>query len=390
MPRGLAVCVRPLAERLADQRFVICLLTVTPITGLAGGRLRSAGASKHSVGAAAVPPEPSALLPWMHEHIPGFRGPLAVQSLTGGQSNPTFKLTAVSGSYVLRRKPFGNLLPSAHAVEREYRVIRALQGSAVPVPAVHGLCEDSTVVGSPFYVMDFVPGRIFWNQLLPGVPRLERAQLFDAMNGTIAALHAIDPAACGLEDFGRPTGYLERQIARWTKQYHASVLEPVEEMDRLAEWLGRNLPQEVGGRIVHGDFKIDNLIFHSTEPRVVAVLDWELSTIGDALADFAFHAMAWRLAPDLFRGWAGLDLRALGIPSESEYVREYARRLGRPDVPHWRFYLVFSMFRLAAILLGIAKRADNGTAADRDAAAVGSKGRPVAQAAWRLAKSTDP
>ena len=349
--------------------------------------MRHMAASETCAGGVAVLPDPSMLLPWMREHVRGFRGPLEVQILTGGQSNPTFKLIAGSGDYVLRRKPLGTLLPSAHAVEREYRVMHALSGSAVPVPAVHGLCADPTLVGSPFYVMDFVHGRIFRNQLMPGMPRAERAAAFDAMNTIIAALHKINPVSRGLEDFGRPAQYLERQIARWTKQYRASVSQSITEMDQLTEWLTLNLPEERAPRIVHGDFKVDNLIFHPTEPRVVAVLDWELSTLGDPLADFAFHAMAWRLEPDLFRGWGGVDLEALGIPTEAEYRSAYARRTGLEDVDHWRFYLVFSMFRLAAILLGVARRAADGTASDRDAAVVGRQGLPVAQAAWKLANS---
>ena len=329
-------------------------------------------------------PDPAALTPWLEAHIPGFRGPLSVAPLRGGQSNPTFRLATPEAAYVLRRKPFGALLPSAHAVEREYRVLQALRRSAVPVPVVHGLCEDASIVGTPFYVMDFVVGRIFEDSRMPGLSASERGGLFDAMNGVIAALHSIEPAAVGLEDFGRAGNYIERQVARWTSQYRASVTDPIDEMERIIEWLPRHLPPEQGARIVHGDYKVDNIVFHPTERRVVALLDWELATIGDPLADFAFHLMAWHLEPDLFRGWAGEDLGALGIPGERAYADAYARRTGVTVATDWRFYLVFSMFRLAAILQGIAKRAESGNAADRDAAHVGAKARPVAQKAWQL------
>ncbi len=332
-------------------------------------------------------PDPAALEPWFNEYVAGFHGPLTIERLHGGQSNPTFRLTAPGAAYVLRRKPFGNLLPSAHAVEREYRVMSALRGSAVPVPGVHGLCEDSSIVGTPFFVMDYVAGRIFEDSRMPSVARPERSALFDAMNAVIAALHTIDPASVGLEDFGRPGNYIERQVGRWTKQYRASATEPIEEMERIVEWLPQHLPPEHGGRIVHGDYKVDNILFHPTEARVVALLDWELSTIGDPLADFAFHLMAWHLEPTLFRGWAGEDFAALGIPSERNYAEIYARRTGIGAATDWRFYLVFSMFRLAAILQGITKRAESGNAADAHAADVGRQARPVAQKAWGIANS---
>jgi aminoglycoside phosphotransferase (APT) family kinase protein len=335
-------------------------------------------------------PDPAVLTAWMQEHVVGFAGPLRVDPLSGGQSNPTFKVSARSGQYVLRRKPLGTILPSAHAVEREYRVMHALRVTAVPVPKMHALCEDASIVGSAFYVMAFVPGRIFMSALDPSLEPTERRALFAAMNQTLAELHSIEPASLGLEDFGRPSNYLQRQIGRWTKQYRASVTEPIPAMDQLIDWLPTYMPEERSARIVHGDFKIDNLIFHPTEPRVLAVLDWELATLGDPLADFAYHGMAWHLEPDLFRGWAGENLAALGIPSEEDYVQAYAAWTGLTEVPHWRFYLVFSMFRLAAILQGIAKRATDGTAADHDAASVGRQARPVAERAWQLASSQAP
>jgi aminoglycoside phosphotransferase (APT) family kinase protein len=330
-------------------------------------------------------PDAATLTGWLEGRVQGFAGPLTVSPLRGGQSNPTFLLATPAAQYVLRRKPFGELLPSAHAVEREFRVMNALRGSAVPVPPVHVLCEDPALIGAPFYVMDFVRGRIFEDSRMPGLAASERAGLFDAMNTVIAALHVIDPASVGLADFGRAGRYIERQVARWTKQYRASITEPIDAMERIIEWLPQHLPPDSGGRIVHGDYKVDNIIFHPTEQRILALLDWELATIGDPLADFAFHLMAWHLEQSLFRGWAGEDLAALGIPSERSYAAAYAARTGLVVATDWRFYLVFSMFRLAAILQGISKRAVTGNAADAHAAEVGRQARPVAEHAWRIA-----
>ena len=324
---------------------------------------------------------------WMRGHIDGFRGPLAAEQFEGGQSNPTFKLLSGAGCYVLRRKPAGQLLPSAHAVDREYRVMRALSGTAVPVPEVYALCEDDSVIGSAFYVMEFVDGRIFWDPRLPGCSTAERRAMFQSMNTVIAALHSVDYVKLGLAEFGRPGNYMARQVARWSRQYQASETAKQPAMDRLIEWLPRHLPPEGEARIVHGDYRIDNLIFHATEPRVIGVLDWELSTIGDPLADFAYHAMAWRVTPELFRGLAGVDLAALGIPSEDEYVAAYGARTGRGRTPDWEFYMVYSLFRLAAIMQGIAKRAIDGTAASREADELGRLARPVGEQAWALARS---
>lgn len=331
-------------------------------------------------------PDPVALEPWLLACVPGYAGPLRVEQLSGGQSNPSFRLSTAGAQYVLRRKPFGPLLPSAHAVEREYRVLRALQGTGVPVPRVHGLCEDTGIIGAAFYVMDYVEGRIFADSRMPGLTAHRRAGLFDAMNAVIAALHSLDPVALGLADFGRAGNYVERQTARWMKQYRASITDPFEEMDRLLEWLLARLPADQGGRIVHGDYKVDNLIFHAREPRVLAVLDWELATIGDARADFGYHLMAWHLEQDLFRGWAGENLELLGIPCERAYAEAYARRTGDTTPTDWRYFIVFSMFRLAAILQGIARRAVQGNAADQDAARVGAQARPVAVRAWQIAQ----
>jgi aminoglycoside phosphotransferase (APT) family kinase protein len=326
---------------------------------------------------------------WLRGHVEGFRGPLAAADrFAGGQSNPTYRLAAASGNYVLRRKPPGPLLPSAHAVDREFRVMRALADTPVPVPRVFALCEDDGVIGSAFYVMEHLDGRIFWDQRLPEVASAaDRAAMFDSMNKVIADLHRVDYAAVGLGEFGRPGNYMGRQIARWSRQYRASETGTIIAMDRLIGWLPEHLPPEGPPAIVHGDYRMDNLIFHQNEPRVIGVLDWELSTIGDPLADFAYHVMTWRVTPELFRGLAGVDFAALGIPDEAAYVAAYCRRSGRETISGWEFYLVYSLFRIAAILQGIAKRAIDGTAASADAAAQGRLARPLAEQAWVLAES---
>jgi aminoglycoside phosphotransferase (APT) family kinase protein len=322
---------------------------------------------------------------WMATHVPGYRGPLAASPLAGGQSNPTFRLTAASGEYVLRRKPAGTLLPSAHAVDREYRVLKALGGTDVPVPKVFALCEDDAVIGGMFYVMAFMPGRVVFDPRLPGMTPAERGAIFDSMNHCIARLHRIDPRSVGLADFGRPSNYMQRQFSRWTKQYRLSETETISAMDALIAWLEKRLPEATETRIVHGDLRLDNMLLHPTEPRVVAVLDWELSTLGDPLSDFGNNVLAWRMEPDLFRGLAGEDLAALGIPSESDYVAAYHRRVEKPVAADWDIYLVFNLFRLAAIIQGIARRARDGTAADEGAAALGRKARPIAERGWEIA-----
>ena len=324
---------------------------------------------------------------WLRRHLDGYRGPLAAERFAGGQSNPSYKLTTGAGPYVLRRKPPGPLLPSAHAVDREFRVMRALADTAVPVPRVHALCEDDAVIGSAFYVMEYLDGRIFWEQRLPELAPAERTAIFDSMNAVIAALHSVDYAAVGLGDFGRPGNYLARQVARWSRQYRASETEPIAAMDRLIDWLPAHLPPDGAAAIVHGDYRMDNLVFHPVEPRVIGVLEWELSTIGDPLADFAFHAMTWRVTPELFRGLAGIDFAAAGIPDEAAYLAAYCHRTGRGAIADWDFYMVYSLFRIAAILQGIAKRAIDGTAASHEAGEVGRIARPLAEQAWALAAS---
>jgi aminoglycoside phosphotransferase (APT) family kinase protein len=320
---------------------------------------------------------------WMRAHVDGYRGPVAVEQFGGGQSNPTYRLTAPSGRYVLRRKPPGKLLASAHAVDREYRVITALGKTGFPVPRTFGLCEDDGVIGTAFYVMDCVDGRILWNQQLPELAPTERGAIFDEMNAVMARLHQVDYQAIGLETYGRPGNYLARQIDRWSKQYRLSETERIEAMDNLIEWLPKNIPDEGATSIVHGDYRMDNMIFHPTEPRVLAVIDWELSTLGNPLADFAYHMMYWRLDPEVFRGLAGADFAAQGIPSEAEYLAAYCRRTGRETIAHWDTYIAYNMFRLAAILQGIMKRFLDGTAASKKAEDSGRRTRAVAEAGWR-------
>jgi aminoglycoside phosphotransferase (APT) family kinase protein len=317
---------------------------------------------------------------WLTANIADYRGPLSIEQFTGGQSNPTFRLTTPERHYVLRRKPAGPLLKSAHAVDREYRVMTALHGTGFPVPRTFALCLDESVIGSAFYVMDYVEGRLFWDPTLPGLPRAERAAIYDAMNATVARLHGIDPAAIGLADYGRPGNYFARQLDRWTRQYRASETEPIAAMDRLIEWLPANIPPGDETAIVHGDMRLDNMIFHPSAPRVIAVIDWELSTLGHPLGDFAYQLMAWRLDPETFRGLVGSELDALGVPDEAAYVAAYGARTGRAGIAHLDYYLAYNMFRLAAILQGIAKRALDGTASSADAHTTGARARRVATA----------
>lgn len=324
---------------------------------------------------------------WMRDRLGALRGPLEVAQFQGGQSNPTYRVDAGGRPYILRRKPPGKLLPSAHAVDREYRILTALAGSDVPVPRTYGLCEDEAVIGTPFYLMEYVEGRILWDPAMPGMTPGERAAHYDELNRVIAALHAVDWRARGLEGYGREGRYVERQVARWSKQYLAAIaVQRIPAMDRLIEWLPRHLPPEGETRIVHGDYRLDNAIFHPAEPRILAVLDWELSTLGDPLSDFAYNVMAWRLAPDVFRGIQGLDLAALGIPDEAQYVAAYCRRTARAGIPDLEVYLVFNLFRIAAILHGVLARAVQGNAASRDALDMGGRAERIAAIAWDLAQ----
>jgi aminoglycoside phosphotransferase (APT) family kinase protein len=337
-----------------------------------------------------------ALQAYLRAHLPGFEGPLSVEQFKGGQSNPTFKLVTPTQAYVMRSKPgpVSKLLPSAHAIEREFRVMRALANTDVPVARMHLLCEDESLIGRAFYVMEHVDGRVLWDQSLPALDKPQRGAIYDEMNRVIAALHRVDPKAIGLADYGKPGNYFERQIARWSRQYQASITQPIDAMDRLIEWLPAHIPagarDETQVTVVHGDFRLDNLIFHPSEPRVLAVLDWELSTLGHPLADFSYHCMAWHIPHTMGRGIGGLDAAALGIPSEAEYVRLYCERTQRSDAvalaADWNFYLAYNLFRIAAILQGIAKRVEDGTAASAQAREAGAGARPLAQLGWAFAR----
>ena len=339
-------------------------------------------------GTTAVRPEhridQASLEAWMQANVDGYLGPLTIDQFKGGQSNPTYRLQTPGRNYVLRRKPPGVLLKGAHAVEREARVMSALSTIGFPVPRIHGLCTDDGVIGSWFFVMDMVEGRVFWDASFTDVPRDERRQYMDAMNATLATLHQVDYAAIGLENYGKPGGYVRRQIERWSKQYLEDELAGhYPAMDKLVEWLPQHLPSTEAVTITHGDFRADNMIFHPAKPEVLAVLDWELSTLGDPLADFAYHAMMFRMPPDILGGIAGLDLQAAGLPDESAYVQAYCQRTGRSGIPDLDFYVVFNMFRFAAILHGIKGRVLRGTAASADAESMGNRFARVADIAWQ-------
>ncbi len=327
-----------------------------------------------------------ALEAWLRDR--GFQGPLAVERFKGGQSHPTYLIDGKSGRLVLRAKPApaAKLLPSAHAVEREFRVITALGQAGFPVPRAHFLCEDEGVIGRAFYIMDYVEGRVLWEQSLPGLSASERGALYDEMNRVIAMLHGIDYRQAGLADFGKPGNYFARQIGRWSKQYRSSETERIDAMDRLIDWLPGNIPPGDETAVVHGDFRMDNLIFHPSEPRVLAVLDWELSTLGHPLADFSYHCMSWHIPPGEFRGIAGLDLDALGIPREAHYIESYCARTARDGIANWDFYLAYNLFRIAAILQGVAKRALEGTASSAQAQDAGRRARPLAELGWKYAE----
>ena len=326
----------------------------------------------------------AALESYMKGHVAGFSGPLAVRQFQGGQSNPTYYLQTPQREYVLRRKPPGKLLPSAHAVDREYRVITALGQTDVPVPRTYALCEDPEVVGTPFFIMECVHGRVITDARLPGLTPADRATMYDAMSDVLARLHNVDYAAVGLGDFGKPGNYFARQIHRWTSQYRASETETIASMDRLIGWLPGHIPPDDTTTIVHGDYRLGNMIVHPTEPRVLAVLDWELCTLGHPLADLAYNCMPYHLSADVMEGFEGADLAPLGIPSEETSLAAYCRRTGRPGIEDWDFYVAFSMFRLAAIAQGIMGRVLAGTANDPHARLRGERARPLADAAWAI------
>ena len=328
---------------------------------------------------------------YLAAHVAGFAGPLTIKQFKGGQSNPTYLLETPARRYVLRRKPPGKLLPSAHAVDREYRVIRALHAQNFPVAEPLIYCEDASVAGTPFYVMSFVDGRVFWEPQMPGSNAAERAAVYDAMNATIARLHAFDPGKIGLGDFGKGENYVARQVERWSKQYRASETEKIDAMERLIEWLPQHIPPGGPPRLVHGDFRLDNLIIASGAPKIIAVLDWELSTLGDPLADFTYHLMAWHMPhSDSAAGTAtlvGHELGRLGIPSMADYVDAYVKRTGLDPRPALPVYLAYNFFRIAAILQGIIGRVRDGTATSEFAPAKAEMIHPLADKAWEFARA---
>ena len=328
---------------------------------------------------------------YLTEHAPGFVGSLRIQQFKGGQSNPTYLVETPNRNYVLRRKPPGKLLPSAHAVDREFRVISALHAQNLPVPEPILYCQDASIAGTPFYLMAHVEGRVFWNPDMPDVAASERTAVYDAMNATLARLHSLDPAAIGLADFGRGENYVGRQVERWSKQYRASETQTIEEMEELMAWLPQHLPPQPAVRLVHGDYRLDNIILAKETAEVRAVLDWELSTLGDPLADFTYHLMQWHMPPaEAGTGsLVGLDLPALGIPSLPDYVEAYARRTGLDPGPYLPAYLAYNFFRIAAILQGIAGRVRDGTATSEHAAAKAQLVRPLALTAWHFARQAD-
>ncbi len=313
----------------------------------------------------------AALVPYLSAHVPGFSGFQSIEKFKTGQSNPTYHIRADSGQYVLRAKPPGTLLKSAHQVDREFRVMGALHDTNVPVPEVLHLSPEDSPIGRMFYVMRFLDGRIFWDPALPDVTdATERSAIYDAMNGTLAALHDVDVSAVGLSDFGKPGNYFERQYSRWLGQYRASEVETIADMDRLIDWLQQHLPADDGVvSLVHGDYRLDNMIFASDSASIVAVLDWELSTLGHPYADLAYQCMQWRLPHDSgFRGLGGMDRHALGLPDEAEYVENYCRRRGLSSIDNWPFYIAFSFFRLGAIIQGVYKRSLDGNASNPERA----------------------
>ena len=307
-------------------------------------------------------------------------------AFSGGQSNPTYRVTTEQGCYVLRMQPPGPLLPGAHAVDREYRVMGALQGTGVPVPRMLAYCGDAAILGTPFYLMEFLEGRVLMDQSLPGMDTQQRGAIYDEMNRVIGDLHALDYPSLGLGDFGKAGDYFARQIARWSRQTQSSTLPVPDAMRRLMDWLPQHLPAGDATALVHGDYRLDNLVFHATETRVIGVLDWELSTLGHPLADFSYQCMAWHIPSTVWRGIAELDLKALGIPQEADYVRRYAERTGRDAAEHWDFYMAYNLFRMAAILHGVAQRAAAGNANAADAFETGAKAAPLAELGWHRAQ----
>jgi aminoglycoside phosphotransferase (APT) family kinase protein len=334
--------------------------------------------------------DPAPLTAWLCANVQGFAGPIDVLQFAGGQSNPTYLIETPTQRYVMRRKPPGKLLPSAHAVEREYRVISALGPTRVPVATTYGLCEDTSIIGSAFYVMEYVQGRIFWDAALPEVPPSGRRAIYMEMIRVLAELHSVDFKALGLGDYGKPDHYIERQVARWTAQYRSTQTEKIQAVENLIEWLPKHVPAGDMTSIVHGDYRLDNTIFDPSGPRMLAVLDWELSTLGHPLVDLAYHCSRYRLPAGSFRGLAGLDVASLSLPSEQECVDEYCRLRALPPIPprDWSYYMVFCLFRLTGILQGVLARALQGNASSARALQAGRRTRPLAELAWQLAEES--
>jgi aminoglycoside phosphotransferase (APT) family kinase protein len=354
--------------------------------GVRSGRMSSGARAETTAIRAGHQLDEAALGRYLGDHLVGFRGPLEIRQFEGGQSNPTYFLHAGSADYVLRKKPSGELLPSAHAVDREHRVMSALAGH-IPVPPTLLMCHDSGVIGTPFFVMGCVDGRVFRQPHLPGVSAADRAAMYDDMAHVLAKLHRVDPASIGLADYGRPGNYYARQIGRWSQQYVAAKTDEIPSMDRLMAWLPENIPPGDDVSIVHGDYRVENLIFHPAEPRIVAVVDWELSTLGHPLADLAYNCLTYYLPPEALGRVDAVDDDRDGMPDESAYVAAYCRRTGRGEVAHWNFYLAFSMFRLASILQGVYARGLQGNAASSYALERGAAARLIADRGWAVASS---
>lgn len=328
-----------------------------------------------------------ALERYLHEQLPGSRGPIEIRQFEGGQSNPTYLLHTAERDYVLRKKPPGQLLPSAHQVDREYRVMTALRDHGIPVPHTRLLCADESIIGTSFFIMDCVDGRVFRQPHLPGVSPQDRAVIYHDMADVLARLHQVDVGAAGLADYGRPGNYYSRQIARWSRQYLAAKTGEIPAMDRLMEWLPAHIPPGDETAIVHGDYRVENLIVHPVEPRIVAIVDWELSTLGHPLADLAYNCLTYHLAPEALGRAEEGEIDRRGLPDEAEYVAAYCRRTGRSGVPNWHFYLAFSMFRLASILQGVYTRGLHGNAASAYALQRGAAARQIAERGWATAQT---
>ncbi len=323
---------------------------------------------------------------WLYENITNFKGPINIAPIQGGQSNPTYLISSYKKKYILRSKPLGKLLPSAHAIEREYRILQALDQTVIPVPKVYILCEDPNIWGAPFYIMEFVEGRIFYDPTIPSINNEERKKIYTSMIKILSDLHLLDYKKLGLESFGKIGSYVQRQVKRWSTQYRKSETKKIDSIEKLIDWISDNIPKNEKTTIVHGDFRIDNLIFHPTKPDIIGVLDWEISTLGNPYADFAYHAMIWKLSKNQFRGLKETNFIKLGIPSEDEYLKKYLNFMNLNSIPDWDFYIIYNMFRLSAILQGIAGRAREGTAASPEAIEMANLVEPIADSAWELVK----